>query len=137
MMSQGIEPAGPPMAIYYDETFVPTNLDVAVAFPVAQSVTASLTSATGLRLVVRELEGIPQAACIIHAGSYDSFSETYSALGKWIEANGYQIAGPVREIYLSPPDAETGPITEIQMPVSRYSRRRLLTGVEPALSVSA
>jgi len=40
-------------------------------------------------------------------------------LGKWIEANGYQIVGPSREVYLRPPNDEGGAVTEIQFPVAR------------------
>ena len=62
-------------------------------------------------------------ATLVYKGPYEGISEPYNALGKWIEANGFQIAGPIREVYLSDP-AKTklaDYITEIQMPVLKNS----------------
>ena len=41
-----------------------------------------------------------QAACIYHKGSYDTFSGTYAVLLKYIEDNGYEICGNIRESYI-------------------------------------
>ncbi len=38
-------------------------------------------------------------ACITHQGSLEKLADTYQIILKWIEENGYMIAGPVREIY--------------------------------------
>jgi effector-binding domain-containing protein len=38
-------------------------------------------------------------ACITHTGSVDNIQETYKAILKWIEENGYRIAGSAREVY--------------------------------------
>jgi effector-binding domain-containing protein len=38
-------------------------------------------------------------ACITHTGSIDNIQETYKAILKWIEENGYRIAGAAREVY--------------------------------------
>src|SRR5919199_1667511 len=37
---------------------------------------------------------------MVDQGSYVTILQAYSALGAWIEKNGYQIAGPCREIYV-------------------------------------
>jgi effector-binding domain-containing protein len=60
-------------------------------------------------------------ACITHAGPIEKLPDTYNTILKWIEENGYKIAGPTREIYVkgigeagvSPQDV----IIEIQIPV--------------------
>ena len=39
----------------------------------------------------------------MHGGSYDTLSETYSALERWIEANGYRIASAPWESYITDP----------------------------------
>ena len=38
-----------------------------------------------------------QAACIFHKGSYRTFPESYEAVLRYIEENGYEIAGEIRE----------------------------------------
>ena len=61
-------------------------------------------------------------AATTHHGAFVTIGQAYDALLKWIEASGYRIAGPCREIYLKPPaqaGSQTDPetITEIQFPV--------------------
>jgi DNA-binding transcriptional MerR regulator len=63
------------------------------------------------------------AACTVHHGPFITIGQAYEALIKWIETNGYQFAGPTREIYLNPANngSQTDPetITEIQFPVRK------------------
>ncbi len=113
---RGLGPAGPPIGIYYDEEFCEGPIDVEIAAPVAGSVPE------GERVKLRELPAIEQAASIIHEGSYEDVGSTYSQLLQWVEANGYRIAGPVREVYLQGPEADRDPstyVTEVQFPVER------------------
>ena len=53
--------------------------------------------------------------------SYDSHL-AFGALGVWMEANGYQISGPSREVFLAMPlpDPELA-VIEIQFPVTDTS----------------
>lgn len=41
-----------------------------------------------------------QAACIYHKGSYDTFPKTYAVILRFIEENGYEICGNIRENYI-------------------------------------
>jgi effector-binding domain-containing protein len=112
----GFGPAGPPVAIYYDEEFREDGIDAEIAAPVAGSVLE------GGRIKVRELPGVDQAASIIHEGAYEDIRGTYGQLLKWIETNGYRITGPVREVYMQGPESGRDPstyVTEIQFPVER------------------
>jgi effector-binding domain-containing protein len=108
---------GPPLAIYYDHEYTEKNVDVEVAVPINGMVPAAK------RIVSRELPAIEQAACIIHKGHYENFHQAYKALMTWIETNGYQIAGPNREVYLHGPGqgSPSSYITEIQLPVRKVS----------------
>jgi DNA-binding transcriptional MerR regulator len=118
LAAKGIPVSAPALTIYHDEAFTPENVDVEVVFPVAKVLTDSIPLESGRQLKAYELPGVETAACIIHRGTFDHVDETYSALGKWIEANSYRIDGPPREVYLTPgvgPDA----ITEIQFPVAK------------------
>ncbi|HEX2908967.1 MAG TPA: GyrI-like domain-containing protein, partial [Phototrophicaceae bacterium] len=57
-----------------------------------------------------------------HSGNYDTLTPAYTALLGWTEANGYQLEGPNREVYLRGPGEHIAPdqyITEIQVPISK------------------
>jgi effector-binding domain-containing protein len=64
-------------------------------------------------------------ASTIHHGPFVTISEAYQSLMQWIEANGYRIAGPCREVYLQTAHAHAGSqtdpntVTEIQFPVEK------------------
>lgn len=63
-----------------------------------------------------------QAACIYHRGSYRRFARTYAAVLKYIEDNGYEICGNIREKYIDGvwnQDTEEQWLSEIQIPVKK------------------
>ena len=67
----------------------------------------------------RELPEIT-AACIFHKGSYNNFPETYAVILRFIEENGYEICGNIRENYIDGiwnKDSEEDWLSEIQIPV--------------------
>jgi effector-binding domain-containing protein len=112
----GSQMTGPPMLIIYDEGFKEKDVDVEVAFPIAKDVPSKG------EFKCKELPGYEQMATTIHKGSYDTVGGAYGALMKWVEANGYQIIGPCREIYFTDPSSGTPPseyVTEIQFPVTK------------------
>jgi DNA-binding transcriptional MerR regulator len=116
LVQRGLGPAGPPIAIYYDEEFLEGPIDVEITAPVTGPVPE------GDRIKPRELPAIEQAASIIHEGNYENVGSTYSQLLRWMEANGYYIAGPFREVYLQGPEPGRDPstyVTEIQFPVAK------------------
>ena len=63
-----------------------------------------------------------QAACIFHKGSYHEFSRSYAAVLHFIEENGYEICGNIRERYIDGvwnKDTEEEWLSEIQIPVRK------------------
>ena len=63
-----------------------------------------------------------QAACIFHRGSYACFPESYAAVLKYIEDNGYEIAGAIRESYIDGvgnQEDERSWLSELQVPVRK------------------
>ena len=63
-----------------------------------------------------------QAACIFHKGSYNLFSESYETVLRYIEENGYAIAGEIRESYIDGvwnKDDERDWLSEIQIPIRK------------------
>ncbi|HEY1015921.1 MAG TPA: GyrI-like domain-containing protein, partial [Herpetosiphonaceae bacterium] len=79
------------------------------------------------RMRVRELPAATMAATI-HHGSYETIGAAHEAVLTWIEANGYRICGPDREVYLhnTMPACRDDPsyVTEIQYPVERAAALR-------------
>ena len=112
----GVIPAGPPGTFFHDPEFKEAHVDVEVAVPVGAGLPQSD------RIKLRDIPAVEQVAtCAVH-GSYDQLHQTYEALGRWIEANQYQVAGPPCEIYLRGPESTDNPdeyLTEIQFPVTK------------------
>jgi effector-binding domain-containing protein len=81
---------------------------------------ACVAAADGIRIY--ELPPCTVAS-IIHAGSYQRLPEAYDALLGWVASRGYQVAAPIRELYLhsSMPvrQDDESYVAEIQVPVSK------------------
>ncbi len=63
-----------------------------------------------------------QAACIFHRGAYSAFPATYETVLSFIEENGYEIAGAIRESYIDGvwnKDDESQWLSEIQVPIRK------------------
>lgn len=107
---------GQTMVLWYDTEFKERDVDGAAAFLLRCRVPESG------RMRVHELPAATVAATV-HHGSYNTIGEAHEAVFKWIEANGYQIVGPDREVYLynATPIRLDDPsyVTEIQYPVEK------------------
>ena len=113
--TQGIKPDGPPLSIYYNHEYTEQDIDVeTAAFIEKPGATVCGTE----RVKLHQLDGVEWMACLLHSGRLDNILETYAVIGKWIQANGYRIAGPCREIYLQPPASDKS-LIEIQYPVEK------------------
>lgn len=84
----------PPTTIYHDAEYRETDIDAEVVIPLKFAIPAQG------EVRVRELPSIPSAACVVHTGSYATIYRAYNALLDWIEANDYQMSGPIHEVYL-------------------------------------
>jgi DNA-binding transcriptional MerR regulator/predicted transcriptional regulator YdeE len=107
---------GRTMVLWYDTEFKERDVDGAAAF-----VLRCRVPERG-RMRVFELPAATMAATV-HHGAYDTINEAHEAVMEWIEANGYRIVGPDREINLhnTMPIRRDDPsyVTEIQYPVER------------------
>ena len=105
-----------PVALWHDPEFKEKDVDAEAGFYLRQDV-------PGREGV--EVHELPEtaAACTVHNGSYKRLSEAYDALLKWVAENGYQIAGPTRELYLHSTQPvrqdDESYVTEIQVPVRK------------------
>lgn len=84
----------PPITIYHDPEYRDENIDAEVAVPLKMAIPGS----DEVRVI--EMPRIAQAACVVHTGNYATIYQAYNALLNWIEANGYRMTGPIREVYL-------------------------------------
>ena len=94
-----------------------------VLIEVCEAVTQKKKDADGP--VFKDLPEI-QAACIYHKGSYNEFPRTYAVLLKYIEENGYEICGNIREKYIDGvwnKDSEKEWLSEIQIPVVKVGEK--------------
>ncbi|HET9906511.1 MAG TPA: MerR family transcriptional regulator [Anaerolineales bacterium] len=85
----------PPMSIYHDPEYREENIDAEVVVPLKSAIPGTDV------FHVLEMARIPKAACVVHTGEYATIYQAYNALLRWIEANGYRMKGPIREVYLS------------------------------------
>jgi len=88
---------------------------VGACMPVEGPLTASE------QVEVVEMPGVEMMAAVIHRGEFSCMKRAYSAVFQWVEANGYRICGPNRELNL---EYERGGdqakfVTEIQFPVEK------------------
>jgi effector-binding domain-containing protein len=113
---------GPPVGIYFDDpNRVPEDsLRWEIEWPIAEDVGETEPS-DGIG--VREVEPMLVAATY-HKGPYDEVAKSYMALFGWMAQNGYEVAGPVREVYWSDPEksAEEELVSEIQIPVKKKAK---------------
>ena len=70
-------------------------------------------------------------AVAMHAGPYDQLTETYAALERWIESNGYRVGGAPWESYITDPADLPDPAdwrTEVYWPVREVGQRANVKG---------
>lgn len=116
----GAHESAPCFAVYYDEGWTGQNIDIEVAYPVAGNSPAEVALGGGRKLTLHEAPAVAHAASTIHRGDYSGLSGCYDALIRWINANGYHITGPSREIYLRGGDGPDA-VTEVLFPVEKVS----------------
>jgi DNA-binding transcriptional MerR regulator len=91
---EGARADKPPLSIYYDDEYREKDMDVEVAVPLRYPIPENES------MHVRQLPQLFNVACVVHVGEYFEIYQAYNALLAWIEANDFQMTGPIREIYL-------------------------------------
>jgi len=102
--------------------FEDENLDLEIGYALGRDVRKAVTLSPQLTLTARELPAIPTLATVVRSGPAPELHLAFGALGVWMEANGYQVVGPCREVFLEPPfqTPDSDHVTvEIQFPVSK------------------
>ena len=115
---KGYTPRGPAIMVYYDiPGQVPDDqLSWELRSEIGENQAAIEPDEQGLG--VKRL-GAVQVATIMYKGPYEKMEGTYRALTEWVSENGYEINGPVEELYFNNPARPEELITEIRFPVSK------------------
>jgi hypothetical protein len=111
--AQGVSPVGAPWARYL--MVGSDELELEIGAPVAEA------PAVGDGLIAGVLPAC-EVATTLHMGPYDRLPEAYAAVNAWLEAEGWQIAGAMWEIYENGPDSEPDPgrwRTTVVFPITR------------------
>jgi DNA-binding transcriptional MerR regulator len=110
---QGARDTGPCFALWHQPAAVHAEEVAEAAVPIDRGLPGTE------RVAVYELPQT-QVAAAVHQGAFENFTQLHAVLLDWVEANGYTIVGPYREIYLhaqSGDQAESA--TEVQYPVEK------------------
>jgi effector-binding domain-containing protein len=113
--AQKLPSTGTSLAIYHSNS--ETGVDVEMAYFLEGD--APPQGEGVMKLAAMEM------ASAVYRGSYDDFAAVgglHVALGQWIEANGYNVTGASREIYLQPPSNlgnDLVGVMELQYPVAK------------------
>jgi effector-binding domain-containing protein len=125
LTKQRIQTLGPCLTLYFDEEPRERDWDVEVCWPIEGA-----GRAAG-RVKVQTLPAVQKMACVVHHGPFQTIGDAYDALMKWIDANGYRVCGPAREVYVRQAQhqdqqpavkvSQTDPdaVTEVQFPVEK------------------
>jgi DNA-binding transcriptional MerR regulator len=114
------------LAVFHGNEYNHDLVDWELAFLTPKAFDAPVTLEDDRQLSPRQLPGYDEMVCTVHEGPYATLNQGYSALGKWVHANGYEINGAGREVYLKLGQAEgtEDPITELQFPVKKYVKQQ-------------
>ena len=94
--------------------YTPTNIDIEYCEQVEEM---GIDSAI---IKFKKLPAIPKALCMKHIGPYEKFYESFIETFKYMEQNGYKIAGKPRTSYVDGPWNQDDPekwVSVIQIPI--------------------
>jgi DNA-binding transcriptional MerR regulator len=98
------------------------KLDLDIGFSLTHTSNASVRISGDLVLRASELPAVDTMASVVRPGTNSESHTSFGAVGAWIEANSYEVAGPCREVFLEPvtgPPGFSAALVEIQFPVRR------------------
>jgi DNA-binding transcriptional MerR regulator len=96
------------------------RLALDVGYTLTRPTNAPVRISSGAQLTMGELPALDAMATVVRQGTTVESHYSFGAIGAWIEANAYEIAGPCREVFLEPitgPPGLEGALVEIQFPL--------------------
>jgi len=111
---------GEMITILHSEDFTTEDANVEMGFAVMSNTNVKPIAIDDLTFAIRTLEAVETMATVVVNGSPDFWHLGTTAIGHWMQANNYTLAGPHREIWHTyPTDMTTSPMVELQIPVKR------------------
>jgi DNA-binding transcriptional MerR regulator len=109
--------------IVYSDSFRLTNNDVELGYLLKQPIEGPVALSEAYVLQIRELPAVQTMATAVQTASPDLVFVALGRIARWIEANGYRIAGPYRELGLElfKKNVSDEMLIEIHMPVESMS----------------
>lgn len=110
-------------AIAHAQEFEVDRIDVEVGFVLQGDLQDEVRLANGEPLSVRELPAVERMATCVRIGLPERAHLITGKIGVFLEANGYGLAGPSREVFLQPPhlDRMEESVVEMQFPVAQIA----------------
>lgn len=114
---------GPFAGVVYTDGFTLSNNDVELGYLLKKPQTDPIALSEEYVLRMHELPAVPSMATAVQTGGPDLVFVALGRIAQWIEANGYRIVGPYREIGVElPSSAALEEMTvEVHMPIERMS----------------
>lgn len=110
------------MVVVAYSDFEEENLDLEIGFALTRQTSKSVALPDRSEMTMTELPGVDSLATVVRRGPNYQSHLAFGALGLWMEANGYAIAGPSREVFLELPfqrPEQEDAVVEIQFPVTK------------------
>ena len=109
---------GPLIGISHSPEFEPDELDVELGFAIEQAPVRA-PKLNGQALTLRTLPGHARMAACVRVGSPAKSHQTTARIARYLEASGFHLAGPNREIFLQPlqPNRLDEAVVEMAFPV--------------------
>jgi DNA-binding transcriptional MerR regulator len=109
------------IGIAHSAEFEPDAIDVELGFVLTGEPPAVLPELGRWTPAVRELPAAPHMAVCVRVGLPEHAHLVTGKIGRFVELNGYRLAGPSREVFLRPPrsDRMEESVVEMQFPVER------------------
>lgn len=115
------ETLGALIGIAHSAEFEPDAIDVELGFVLNADPPGELPRVEQRSLSIRELPAVPHMAACVRVGLPEHAHLITGRIGRYVESNGYRLAGPSREVFLRPPrpDHMEESVVEMQFPVER------------------
>jgi DNA-binding transcriptional MerR regulator len=116
------ETARDAMIVVAHSDFDDEDLDLEIGFALKQTKTKPIALPGGAEMTISELPAVECLATLVRSGPLHQAHIAFGALGIWMEANGFRIAGTSRELFLQPPfqrPDQEDVVMEIQFPVTK------------------
>lgn len=112
---------GQVIGIAHSTEFEPDSIDVELGYLLSGEPPARLPEFGGRTLSLRDLPPVPFMAACVRVGLPEHAHLITAKIGRYVELNGYRLAGPSREVFLRPPRADRmeESVVEMQFPVAR------------------